>query len=162
MIKRYAIAASAAALLVSIAGISALAAGKATPKATGGVTLANPNQQMSFNAFDYGPSDSDRGNVEYSNFDYPGGLHYTATVLCAAVSGSESRFVYQIPDGTGPGLDGLFIVVKVVDGGTPGTNGDTWGFAVAPNISTANSWCDTGDGFVPTSYEITGGNLVVH
>ena len=80
-------------------------------------------------------------------------LSYTASVTCADVSSSASTatFGFTIPAGF-PGLSGLNIVAKVHDGGTPGTNGDTWAHGVA------NDPCEG-----PTSgYPITSGNLVVH
>ena len=43
-------------------------------------------------------------------------------------------------------------MVKVHDGGTPGTNGDTWSHGLD------NGFCDG----VVTNYPITSGNLVVH
>lgn len=78
-------------------------------------------------------------------------LSYTAPVSCAvAVDDTTFRFGFTIPEGF-PGLTGLEIVVKVHDGGTPGTNGDTWGHGVGTN-------CVGGT----TDYAITSGNLVVH
>ena len=131
-------------------------------KATGGLNLGNPRQHMSFNAFDYGSSNLDMGVVEYSNFDYPGGLHYNADVLCANVDkeNSDSWFAYEIPDGH-PGLSGLGIMVRVHDGGTPGKKGDTFGFSVAANGTGAVALCEAGS--TPTNnYPVTGGNAVVH
>lgn len=82
-------------------------------------------------------------------------LSYTALVTCAVVtratattSGTAS-FGYTIPAGF-PGLSGLAIVINVVDGGTPGTAGDTYGHGVGT--------C----GAATTNYVITSGNLVVH
>lgn len=80
-------------------------------------------------------------------------LSYSASVTCAVVNSTKDAmtFGFTIPAGF-PGLTGLPIVVKVVDGGTPGVNGDTWAHGIA------TSACDG-----PTSgYPITGGNLVVH
>jgi hypothetical protein len=78
-------------------------------------------------------------------------LSYTAAVTCAIVSGDDATFGFTIPAGF-PGLTGLNIVVKVHDGGSPGTNGDTWAHGVATS---------TCDGSV-TNYPIVSGNLVVH
>lgn len=78
-------------------------------------------------------------------------LSYTAAVSCAVVSAPNATFVFQIPTGF-PGLSGLNVVAKVFDGGTPGTNGDTWAHGVA------TSPCDGPVG----NYPITSGNLVVH
>lgn len=54
MIKKYLVAASAAALLVSMAGISTLASGKSAPKATGGVgyTAYGLQRHAEFNAIE--------------------------------------------------------------------------------------------------------------
>jgi hypothetical protein len=78
-------------------------------------------------------------------------LSYTASVTCAVISSTDATFVFTIPAGF-PGLSGLNIVAKVHDGGTPGTNGDTWAHGVA------TSTCDGPVGYYP----ITSGNLVVH
>jgi hypothetical protein len=80
-------------------------------------------------------------------------LSFTASVTCAVVTSATSTatFVFTIPAGF-PSLSGLPIVIKVLDGGTPGTNGDVYGHGVA------TSACDGPVG----NYPITGGNLVVH
>jgi hypothetical protein len=136
------------------------ATAKALGSVTGGLTLTSPRQQISFNAFDYGTNSlNDRGTVEYQNFDYPGGLHYTANVTCATVSGNDARFMFQIPSGF-PGLSGLYVVVSVHDGGSPGTKADTYGHTATADLTTAKSLCEYGVGV--TNYKITGGNLVVH
>jgi hypothetical protein len=82
-------------------------------------------------------------------------LSYTAAVTCAVVTpatattSGTATFGFTIPAGF-PGLSGLAIVINVVDGGTPGTAGDTYGHAVGT----------CGD---PTgNYVITSGNVVVH
>ena len=78
-------------------------------------------------------------------------LAYRANVSCADIGDTTATFVFRIPAGF-PGLSGLDVVAKVVDGGTPGTNGDVWQHGVATTA------CDG-----PTSaYPIVGGNLVVH
>ena len=82
-------------------------------------------------------------------------LSYTANVTCAVVTRATSTafgtasFGFTIPAGF-PGLSGLNIVINVVDGGTSGTNGDTYGHGVGT--------C----GGATTNYVITSGNLVVH
>lgn len=79
-------------------------------------------------------------------------LSYTAAVNCAVISGHNATFGYVIPAGF-PGLSGLNVVVVVYDGGTPGTNGDTYAHGVAA----------TPCGVATTSnYPIVSGNLVVH
>lgn len=134
---------------------------KSASKAIGNIRMGNPRQRMFFEAFDYGSSNKDKGKVNYWNYDYPGVLHYTASVLCAQVSGKNARFMFQIPAGW-PGLTGLYVVSAVHDGGTPGTNGDTYGHNSTSNLATALTWCESGVGFTPNPYPITGGNLVVH
>jgi hypothetical protein len=82
-------------------------------------------------------------------------LSYTAAVTCAVVvrgtttAFGTATFGFTIPAGF-PGLSGLPIVIYVVDGGTPGTNGDTYGHGVGT--------C----GAATFPYVITSGNLVVH
>jgi len=84
-------------------------------------------------------------------------LSYTASVTCAVVTSAmattfgTATFGFTIPTNV-PSYGGLPIVIKVVDGGTPGTNGDTYGHGVNTGAC---------DGTV-TNYPITGGNLVVH
>lgn len=134
---------------------------------TGGLTLglgtpSSPRQQISFNAFDYGTNSlSDYGTVEYQNFDYPGGLHYTANITCATVDkvNKDARFMFQIPAGW-PGLTGIYVISEVMDRGTPGTKGDTYGHSASWDLLTAKTWCESGS--TPSLYPITGGNLVVH
>lgn len=82
-------------------------------------------------------------------------LSYTAAVTCAVVTQATpttfgaASFGFTIPAGF-PGLSGLGIVISVVDGGTPGANGDTYGHGVGT----------CGDATI--NYVITSGNLVVH
>ncbi len=127
-------------------------------KVTGGITMSGPSQQISFVAFD----GAGKGNVSYTNYDYPGGLSYSADVLCANVNETTDNavFVFQIPAGF-PGLSGLYVGVQVHDGGTPGTNGDTYGHTSTASQATAMSWCNSSTLSV-TNYPITSGNLVVH
>ena len=138
-------------------------------RATGTIWMDSPDQMVSFSAFDLGAySDDDRGNVEYSNMEYPadtpeGYLHYIAPIMCVTVDSATmtTRFMYQIPEGF-PGLSGLYVVAQVYDGGTPGTAGDTYGHSGSWSEATAMGWCETGSGFAPSIYPITAGNLVVH
>ena len=76
-------------------------------------------------------------------------LSYTAAVTCAVVTGTDASFWFAIPAGVPS--SGLGLIVKVHDGGTPGTNGDTWAHGVSDSCV---------DGPV-TSYPVTAGNLVV-
>lgn len=73
---------------------------------------------------------------------------YTASVYCAVIGDTDATFGFLIP--TGVPYAGTSVVVTVHDGGTPGTNGDTWGHAVGT--------CGDSVG----NYPITSGNLVVH
>jgi hypothetical protein len=79
-------------------------------------------------------------------------LSYAAAVTCATVNTAHDTmsFGFTIPAGF-PGLTGLPIYVVAYDGGTPGMNGDTFGFTVAS--------CAGG---AVANYPIVGGNLVVH
>lgn len=131
-----------------------------TPKATGDIWMSNPDQQIDFSAFDGGVGVA-KGTVEYWNYDYPGILHYTAAVLCANVSGDQTVFVFQIPNDQPDGLGGLYVGAKVVDDGTPGTDGDLYGHTATSDRDIALGWCESGTVTV-TDYPITAGNLVVH
>jgi hypothetical protein len=71
-------------------------------------------------------------------------LSYTASVSCAVVDvvASDATFVFTIPPGFPPDLSGLNIVAKVHDGGTPGTNGDTYaaGVATGPCVGSVTNY----------------------
>lgn len=150
----------AALALAAIAASQALAAPGFT-QATGDVTFASPNQELVFNAFDYG-SAGDRGTVTYTN---QGVTSYQANVFCANVQSAAhvANFAYQIPAGTGSGLDGLYIVWQVRDGGSGLGSTDSAGFDVAPNAQVATDWCNN-NSWSPASYNfpVVAGNLVVH
>jgi hypothetical protein len=152
-----------AAVVALIAGIAASQAAAAKPfaQATGDIFMSGPAQHAVFDVFDYG-STGDRGSVTYTNFEYPGGLSYTADVICANVdsAGHAAWFTFQIPDGF-PGLSGLYVEVKVTDGGSPGAGNDTWGHTATSDAGAAQTWCETQGGGT-TDYPIVGGNLVVH
>jgi hypothetical protein len=142
--------------------VETAALGKALGSATGGLNLGNPRQHISFNAFDYGVnSTNDYGNVDYQNFTYPGGLHYTSKVTCATIKGSDATIMFQIPQGY-PGLSGLYVVANIHDGGSPGTKGDTYGHTATDNLTTAKSWCESGSSAPVGTYTVTAGNAVVH
>ena len=101
---------------------------------------------------------ADDGDITLMTWSTPPGsvvevLSYSAAVTCAVVAGIDASFVFQIPSGF-PGLSGYYVLAKVHDGGTPGTNGDTYGHGVVGGPDA----CAGGVG----NYPITGGNLVVH
>jgi hypothetical protein len=75
-------------------------------------------------------------------------LSYTAMVNCAVIGGTDATFGFVIPAGSV--LAGTPVAVRVHDGGTPGTNGDTWAHGVGT--------C----GAATSPYTIVSGNLVVH
>jgi hypothetical protein len=139
--KRALIAAVLVAVLLPTAAASA-GAHKFT-HATGGISMSGPNQHLTFAVFDYGAT-GDRGWVEYWNYDYPGGLHYTAQVTTVMVNAAlrTATWTYTIPAGF-PGLSGIVVTMYVTDGGSPGAGHDTYGHN-------------------GTYYPITAGNLVVH
>jgi choice-of-anchor C domain-containing protein len=125
------------------------------------IKMSGPKQKMDADLRE--GSSSNQGRVEYQNFEYPGGLHYTTKALCVYVDKTtkESRFMFQIPSGH-PGLSGLYIVSDVKDGGAPGKTHDHYGHAATADLATAQDWCATGTGFSPAMYQITDGNIVVH
>jgi hypothetical protein len=75
---------------------------------------------------------------------------YTAAVTCAIVGDTDATFSYAIPPDLP--LAGTPIVVQIHDGGSPGTNGDTWAHGVASGPCAGSV----------TAYPIVSGNLVVH
>jgi hypothetical protein len=146
-------------LTAVVAAVVVATSASAAPKfsqATGGLKLIVPSQQVSFEVFDYGTT-GDRGTFKYENFEYPGGLSYSADILCANVNSAtgEAWFTFQIPDGW-PGLSGLYVGVYVKDGGSPGVGNDIYGHTVVGGPS----WCDAPGGV--GTYEITNGNISVH
>jgi hypothetical protein len=146
---------------------SSVAMAAPAPKATGDVDFTNgsSDQSLAFNAHDGGASADDKGQITYTNFT--AGLTYSAPVLCANVNVGTSTafFAYEIPSGI-PGfesLGGYGILFKVVDGGTPGTNGDQISFDAFPgNSAAAVAACESATGGTSNPQTITAGNLVVH
>jgi hypothetical protein len=151
----------ASAVFALVAGVVASQALAAKPfaQATGGVTLSTPTQYLQFNAFDYGDTGG-RGVVNYTN---EGVVSYQADVVCASVdlTTGTALFAYQIPAGTGLGLDGLYIVWQVTDKGSPGAGNDTAGFYATSSRDDAMNVCN-GLTTTFTMYDIVAGNLVVH
>jgi hypothetical protein len=148
-------------VVATVAIVGQAGAAKSFTHATGGVTLASPTQTLSFDAFDYG-ANGDRGTVTYSNpGNLPNPVSYTASVFCANVNPAThtALFAYLIPPGNP--ASGIYVIWKVVDGGTPGTNGDTAGFTTASDQAGAISACNNPLTAV-ANYAITDGNLVVH
>lgn len=134
--------------------------GKSHNKVTGQIWMDNPDQQMIFNAHDYGVnSGDDKGEVEYWNYEYGVGvLHYSAEVVCASVEEDEARFMFQIPEGWP--ISELYVVSKVYDDGTPGIGGDKYWHTSSWDYVTAYNWCESG--FPGSEYPVVDGNLVIH
>jgi hypothetical protein len=163
---------------LAVAAVPALAGGQQFGSASGGIQLSG-GQQTSFSVKDGNPvgtegrpsadTAGDRGRVEY----HDGTVHFTADVLCAAYinprgydgdgrhSGYKMRFAYQKPDGS-------YTVVRVVDRGSPGREGDTYASGQASSFTDAVNWCNrgamgSGHPFSAwTFYRIIAGNIVVH
>lgn len=146
------------------------------PKVEGALKMSGPSQKIVFGQShrdddednDHrGHNDNNRHEdstkpqtVEYWNYDYPGGLHYKANVLCVggSAANNEARVMFQIPVGH-PGLSGLYVVayVKEVHHGT-----DLYGHAATGDLATATQWCQTGVGFSITMYTVTKGEVEVN
>ncbi len=120
-------------------------------KVDGDLHMASPAQHIKFKIAN---DPSKKNKVEYWNFDYPGGLHYSADVSCAYVNPvlKEARFMFQIPEGH-PGLSGLYVVAYVKK--VSGKNNDLYGHTATADQATALQWCQTGNGFAPTMYPVT-------
>jgi hypothetical protein len=135
-------------------------------EAAGDLRLAGPSQQIKFNVENTRQgNDGDNhmriNTVQYWNYDYPGGLQYTAAVTCSSINSAtnEARFMFQIPDGH-PGLSGLYVVAYVKD--VHGKHAvDLYGHAATSDLATATQWCQTGAGFSPAMYTVTRGNVEV-
>lgn len=134
-----------------------------THEVEGTLMLSNPNQKIKFRDEEkgwwhrskHGPS------VEYWNYEYPGGLHYKADVMCTSLGATkkEARVMFQIPDGY-PGLSGLYIVSYVKEG--KGKTKAMYGHAATADVNVARQWCETGQGFSPSMYPVVRGDVEVH
>ncbi len=120
--------------------------------ATGTVILAGPTQTLTLNTYDNGVSANDTGYITYSNPS--ASLTYTTPPTCVNVTGNTAYVTYVIPSGNP--FSGTWVVWKVVDTGSS----DSAGFTTAPDMSTANSLCETGTASV-TNYTVTSGHIVV-
>lgn len=100
------------------------------------------------------------GRPAYGGLRYrdAAGQFYSVAIDCVSVSGNTAVFEGVVGDASNPGWDGLFLLAKLVDNGSPGTDGDlAWGsfFAVRQPC----------DGSVTPPYgpfALTNGNIVVH
>jgi len=141
----------------------------------GRLTMSGPNQKIEFNIAntdkhggdrdrgDHDRSDRDNNTVEYWNYEYNGGvLHYKADVMCAYVNPqtNEARFMFQIPSGH-DGLSGLYVVAYVKDVKGKHTP-DLYGHTATSDLATATQWCQTGEGFSPILYTVTGGKVEIN
>ena len=129
--------------------------------ANGDLRLSNPHQRIVFSVTNNTAKHHGHNTVSYWNYDYPGGLHYTADVTCSYVNPqtNEARFMFQIPAGH-PGLSGQYVVAYVKDVGGK-HQPDLYGHAATADLTTATQWCQTGTGFSPTMYTVTKGNVDV-
>jgi hypothetical protein len=133
----------------------------------GDLKMSTPSQKIIFNLSEKDTSDfrfhhkNKMNKVEYWNYDYPGGLHYKADVLCVDVDKStkEARFMFQIPDGW-PGLTGLYVVSYVKDVEKKGVV-SLYGHSATSDLATATAWCETGVGFSPAMYPVIKGKVEV-
>lgn len=125
----------------------------AKTNANGEIQMLNPHQKIHFNI--------QQGNVEYWNYEYPGGLNYTSTITCSwiDVPSQQARFMFQIPAGY-PGLSGLYVVayIKIIDASTKQY---LYGHSGTSDLATATQWCQTGTGFSPGMYPVKSGVLYV-
>jgi hypothetical protein len=135
-------------------------------RASGDLRMSGPSQRIEFNIANsttnsHHDEDQNRdiNTVEYWNYDYPGGLHYTAAVACTNINPltNEARFMFQIPSGY-PGLSGLYVVAYVKEINQRHTP-DLYGHEATADLSTATQWCQTGVGFSPTMYPVTSGDV---
>jgi len=136
-------------------------------RAHGDLTMSDPSQHIVFNIATHRGAVSDidekgfgrMNTVQYTNFDYPGGLQYKANVICANINTDtkEARFMFRIPEGH-PGLSGLYVVSYVKDNGVEQEQAIIYGHAATSDYETAVSWCQMGTeaGFNPSLYPVTG------
>jgi hypothetical protein len=123
----------------------------------GTLTMSGPSQKIKFHVD--GENDKKKENtIEYWNYEYPGGLHYVANVLCSSEdkTTNEARVMFQIPAGH-PGLSNLYVVVYVKDMEKKAK--DLYGHSATSDLATATTWCKTGAGFAPTLYPVVKGSI---
>ncbi len=135
----------------------------------GHLWLMNSRQEIEFNSSNVAEQATRKnptyGQVHYINRDYaeagePGYLEYTTDIICtnSDPSTNHARFAFQIPEGH-PGLTGLYVVVDV----NKGRHGESlYGQAVTSDRNTAMQWCQTGEGFSPTFYDVNRGFVNVN
>ncbi len=128
----------------------------------GTLNLTGPNQKIKFHIAegDNCGHNNKKNTVEYWNYEYPGGLHYKANVLCVGGDKSlnEARVMFQIPPGNP--YSGLYVVAYVKD--VQGKNTvDLYGHTATADLATATAWCQTGAGFAPDMYTVTSGRVTL-
>jgi hypothetical protein len=114
-------------------------------------TGSQTRQHLAFVVLDYGPT-LDKGVAFYANLDSQ--VRYEAPTTVVRVYGSEARFAYTIPAGTGS-LSGVVVAWKVTD-----RTADTAGFSVAGSLAQAAAMVNAG--FTPTNaYSVPAGSITV-
>jgi hypothetical protein len=129
--------------------------------ASGDLRMSGPSQRIEFSVVNKSGNEHGRNHVEYWNYDYPGGLHYSADVSCSYVNPltNETRFMFQIPAGHS-GLSGLYVVAYAKETSGKRTP-DLYGHEATGDLATATQWCQSGIGFSPTMYPVTKGSVDV-
>jgi len=174
MKKIFAIAV-AAALLVGITALAYGAKGKGkgpAEKATGGVETAETNAwRFSFNAHEGPNADGTDGKGQLTCTSNVLGTGWKCVVKYVNVAPTTNKawFAGQVTQDSVGGLINRWLVVEVLDGGTPGRNGDqvAWGWWGTTLADEASAMGDVVDGMItglPATgpHAVTKGNLVVH
>lgn len=148
----------ASALLVGIAAVPIPALGEVAEKATGYIEYYQAGYFFDFNAH----ADTERREAKGQARNYtPDGGWYRAEVRCVNVIDDDTvLFAAELME-TNRSAWGPWVLVKVYDGGTPGSAGDQiWGKFMSGAL--ANSKCESGDTPTGGPWPVLSGNLVVH
>ncbi len=144
------------AALLSLAG-AALAASNAAPHATGSIEYYQSGYFFDFNAHEEYDRRPAKGEA-YNQTPYGG--WYRAVVRCVNIDTDTALFAAELVE-TNMSSWGPWVLVKVLDGGTPGTVGDLiWGQFLSEQDAMNNCL----NGVDPTGgpWPVLDGNLVVH
>jgi len=129
-------------------------------KATGGVTLDAPwgETLFTFSAHETTPP---RGEAQFRMLTT--GQYYHAKVRCVNVIAPDTAlFVLEVTSSNEPWV-GLWVFIKVYDGGTPGTKGDlAWGGFVDKEVALEHCKAGTTPDDLLTLSSVLRGNLVVN
>lgn len=148
-------------VLTVLAGLLVLAGtalAGSPPKATGGVAVTTDDgvqRWISFNAHEAYNDHPAKGMVNYHDSN---GDRYKVDVHCVVVGDDRAYFWGPVVSTNVTDWEGLWVLVAVHDGGTPGSKGDElWGTFLDPDPECRADYYPSG-----AMLAVEKGNLVVH